>query len=458
MPDSETGINPEEPRVTTPADFKKEVDEFSDEQSKWHADRLAEAKDTGRSLGKTNLPETQESTPTPFEGQLRGMYEARLGLMQQRFNEKLQAWYAMYAKAHREADRTDVEWKRIKDEQRQYVDEKEADRLENIKRTYAEKYEPLRDQRDAVVQSQMNEAEEKINVMRLKHGRQFPNAMMTNPWVYFFILGVIGACEFPLNAFVFGVVGASQAITYLMASSLVLAIPVAAHFAGTFLKRRAERPINILLFSVITLLIVGLSYLMGQLRCAYMVSTTGNPCNEQLEILFVVLNVILFGLGVLLAYAHHDESREFEQAWIAWERAKFIFDERMPAVQALIEAAQEQMQRNRSKLGEEVAADLKAINDMEIMAQQNRTNAIATYDSALETLTGLERIIRSNFQEAISAFQNSNLAARTNHAQPKSFSPDYFRPLPKHYENMAEVNPNPENEPNPMDSRADVEN
>ena len=143
---------------------------------------------------------------------------------------------------------------------------------------------------------------------------------MPNQWSYFSCLAVLGACEFPLSAFVFAVVGGNANVWSMLAVPFVIAIPIAAHFAGRLLKRRAERRINLALFIVISLSLVFLFWYFGEaaflsVGCdeRFRVTSFGpSPCDEGLVSSFVLLNLILFGLAVCLAYVHHDQKGKTE--------------------------------------------------------------------------------------------------------------------------------------------------
>ena len=81
MPENRTPSETEGPTVLTPSDFYKEVAGFSNEYQEWHEKQIEHAKEQGRQLGSTNVPHEDETAPTPYEGQLRGLYQHHLPII-----------------------------------------------------------------------------------------------------------------------------------------------------------------------------------------------------------------------------------------------------------------------------------------------------------------------------------------------------------------------------------------
>jgi hypothetical protein len=138
---------------------------------------------------------------------------------------------------------------------------------------------------------------------------------MKNQRLYFLSLVLIGLLEIPLNGTTFIPMDGSTTEQMLMVLTLAVGLPVAAHFAGRAWKRRAENRRNRWIAIVTTVYIVGLCVLLGELRESYLMEFgISSPAEAQISaLLMVVISVLLYGVGTILAYSAHDSNPDMEE-------------------------------------------------------------------------------------------------------------------------------------------------
>ena len=417
------------------SESKKFQGGFEDE----HAKRKQRATDEGTRFGLTNSPTPDEEVPSPVESQLQNEYQKDIGALSVRFGPDLETYHVSVVNVEEQQSRSPEEWQVVRDKEAKENEQRKADAMHELEEDHARNRRQLKDEIDGE-QKILNLAEQKLTAEKAKCKREYPDvAFKSSKWYLGFLLA-IGLSEFPMNQFVFAVAGENRILTILMALSLVVAIPLASHFGGLYLKRRREEAINLGIFVGLTLGIGALAYFMGELREDYMEQVSGE-FTALSKYLFVVLNVLLYGLGVLLAFAHHDSSRGFEQAWKTWEGVKSTFDEKSPRVKEELQDELDRYGSTRGKIEAAYQARILEIGDLESNVGIALRDAKASYDSCLKVLKGIEDVICSSYQGSVNAFRSSNLANRENHRLPMSFKVDP-RPLKKEFAKYRELDPN----------------
>src|SRR5881296_3680184 len=108
----------------------------------------------------------------------------------------------------------------------------------------------------------------------------------------------LGIGEFPLNTVVFRLFGEPEYLTYVMASTLAITIPLLGMFIGIHLRHSIPRPVGNILVGVLTPVAVGAAlFSISILRNAYIFSQGGAPSlssQDQLGYSLFALNTLVF--------------------------------------------------------------------------------------------------------------------------------------------------------------------
>ena len=410
------------------------------ELSSRHDALMARAKDQGRISGSINAPPVSQEEPYPFEGELWAKYQQQVAELSQLAQPLLEGYHAEHSKVEQNLGRTDSEWKALAAEVLEDLEHNTRERRERTQERHQHRLDVIDDEIDTQIQAPFNVAQERLRDESDKVGRQFLDIWFKSSWLYVLFLGLIGLAEFPLNLKVFENFREGVTSTMLMAASLVLAIPLAAHFAGLSLKRRKERGINWAFFIILSGMIVALSVYAGLLRSEYVATLTdyNDPINMPT---FVLIAVLLFTVGLLLAYGHYDESSQFQSAWEKFDRAEAEFQRQKPEYEELRRKERDRYGDQRNAIDQEYSAAKHKIDAMESNAVNERFALAALHDSTLAVLVATETQCQARYVEAVMRFRTINLQARRNHAEPACFKSDP-RPLELLFDDYAELDHN----------------
>jgi len=396
---------------------------FRSELSSRHDGLMARAKDQGRVSGSTNAPPAAQEEPYPFEMELRANYQQHVAELGQLAQPLLEGYHAEYSRVEQSLERTDSEWKTLEAEALEALDHNSRERRERTQERHQNRLEVIDDEIDTQIQSPFNLAQERLKDESDKVGRQFLDIWLKSSWVYVLFLALIGIAEFPLNLKVFENFREGVTSTMLMALSLVLAIPLAAHFSGLSLKRRKERGINWAFFIILTGMIVALSVYAGLLRSEYIATLTdyNDPINMPTS---VSIAALLFTVGLLLGYGHYDESSQFQSAWEKFDRAESEFRRQKPEYEQMRRKELDRYGDERMGIDQEYSATKNKIDSMESADVNKRFELEALHDSTLAVLVATETQCQARYVEAVMRFRTVNLQARWNHAEPACFKRD----------------------------------
>ena len=145
------------------------------------------------------------------------------------------------------------------------------------------------------------------------------DAMIVFPPVFHWILiAFLAVGEFPLNTVVFRLFGEAEYMTYIMASTLALIIPLIGVFIGVHLRHAIPRRVGNVLIGVLTPLVVAATlYAVSLLRNTYItsqMSSTGTQMilpegNQMAYALFALNALVFFGATVASYFAHDPDER-----------------------------------------------------------------------------------------------------------------------------------------------------
>lgn len=139
------------------------------------------------------------------------------------------------------------------------------------------------------------------------------DALIVFPRVFHWaLIAFLAIGEFPLNTVVFRLFGESEYLTYVMASTLAITIPLIGVFIGVHIRHTVPKQIGNLLIGVLTPLIVGATlYAVSLLRNTYITSQfsgSGQVSSEgnQMAYALFALNALVFFAATVGSYFAHD--------------------------------------------------------------------------------------------------------------------------------------------------------
>ena len=127
---------------------------------------------------------------------------------------------------------------------------------------------------------------------------------------------VIG--EFPLNTVVFRLFGEPEFLTYVMASTLAITIPLLGMFIGLHLRLSIPRLAGNILVGILTpLAVTAALFAISVLRGAYITTQTSatgalTTSPDQIEFVLFALNILVFFAALVSSFFAHDPDEKLD--------------------------------------------------------------------------------------------------------------------------------------------------
>ena len=401
-----------------------EVGEFMAGLDGPHEERVGRARGTGDRFGGVNAPSSDQAhQPSPEACLLQPYLQDRAALVA-KFGPRLDAAYAAAAADARELGESSDEWRQETNGQVEALERDRDGRISVEATIHARELNALEGFINDQIQAPFNAVKNRLSLLQQDLSRTRPNIWLKSTRWYFALLALIGLCEAPLNAVVFEALGVDRLERYLMASMLVLAIPLAAHVVGLTLKRRHAQGnylVNVAVAGGVTMLVVVLSYDMAQLRVDYVEGTTGLATSPAL---FMTLSVLLYVIGSLLSYGHHDESAEFEALWREYVTAETHYRAEKAAAENRRLALIEGHEVTCRGIADKCSSGIDTWRNRRSTVAESHRETVAYHNAMLAALKGAELYIHNQCLETIQTFRAYNIQARRHQEEPVCFRPD----------------------------------
>ncbi len=144
------------------------------------------------------------------------------------------------------------------------------------------------------------------------------------PYMYHLLLILFLAIgEFPLNVIVFRLFGEPEYLTFVMASTLALTIPLLGLFIGIHMRQSIPRTAGNVLIGLLIPAAVGAAlYAISMLRNTYIVSQVSTSAavagnQENLAYSLLALNTLVFCGALVSAFFAHDPDEDLDHSWNA---------------------------------------------------------------------------------------------------------------------------------------------
>jgi len=125
---------------------------------------------------------------------------------------------------------------------------------------------------------------------------------------YYFILLLIGICEFAVNIVVFRILGENTVFTGLMAIVIFIGLPLVGHHVGKSLKHGWQSLTDWILYPVEIIITAGGLIAFAVVRRDYIANTGQNFLSINVAVwTFIALNLLLFVGAVVASYMAHDK-------------------------------------------------------------------------------------------------------------------------------------------------------
>lgn len=178
----------------------------------------------------------------------------------------------------------------------------------------------------------------------------------------------LGIGEFPLNTVVFRLFGEPEYLTYVMASTLAITIPLIGVFIGTHLRHSIPRTVGNILIGVLTPIAVGAAlFAVSVLRNTYIFSqfaaaTPVSASQEKLAYALFALNVLVFFAAMVASFFAHDPDEKldmFHRPLVSLDRKRNAVREKLfrigTEINGEIQQAKSQIEQARALTNERVA-------------------------------------------------------------------------------------------------------
>jgi hypothetical protein len=269
---------------------------------------------------------------------------------------------------------------------------------------------------------QLELAESRYNTFYEKYGRG-PIVYIPH-WFYVIIAFAIFAGEIPLNALVFEIFGENQVMTWVMATIIGMAVPVAAHFIGIKFREHPDglNWANVFKGAAGLLVIVAALYGLSLMRVTYLgenqeaLGLTDDLVASSFQ--FFWLNVAVLGAAIMIAYLSHDPAPGFQQSlhelYAARKRVSRLERDRLKNLKG--------SRYRKLKMVQSADEDLRDGHHKVILLKGH-------YDMYLKEGQQLEKQCLQGLRHDIEVYRRENLQARPDGQRPRSFSIELEFPL-----------------------------
>lgn len=249
-----------------------------------------------------------------------------------------------------------------------------------------------------------------LNKNRVK--RHIPLNKFKSSILYYALLIFIGICEVPLNKVIFQRFGESDNVTFIMAGTLAIAVPVLAHFIGLFWRQRSEMREYFWKAIIFTVAFLVTNFGLGLFRANVLneiVARAGKEVTTQdlyLNIgIFVGITTILFIIGVIAAYLRHDPSFSLEHSYKEMVKAEKVKNEEWERFRKVEKEVEDNTLTFKTKAHERYDKALNKILDIPNKAIESYDRAKTNYKLVHETAIGLENQIQAEYAYIANSLQ-----------------------------------------------------
>ena len=419
---------------------------FHDELKVKQQKRLNAAAQQGITEGGQGLPHSDQEHPPAYQTGLHALCEQDLVLMKSRFGATLQTKYADITAAEQKLARSSAVWKSETDELLHTLKDEIRVKESAAEQAYRGKETLLVDILHNQIAKPYNQVLTKLNELRAKLEREVLDTWLDNSVLYATLLALIGLSEYPLNLIVFSGLRLNVWDTIMLSGTLVIAIPLAAHFTGVSWKRRAEKGShNIWIAILCVAAVIALSWYIGEQRYLYVTEAETSISDEAARVsrwILFGLSLLLYGLATLLSYGFHDRDAALQSITQEHKKAKKKYDKEHPPREAELNELTAAHSANLAAISSASLVRQEEIRERRNKLESTLTELRGSYDARLVDLKATEKFIENLYVQLVKHYQSQNVIARPNHGEPVSFNVP-LRGFDGYFAALAELDPNP---------------
>lgn len=225
------------------------------------------------------------------------------------------------------------------------------------------------------------------------------------------VIIILMGMEFPFTSIIFNLFGEARFLTYIMAASVCIAIPLIAHFVGVFLKKGFQKHKYWIvgLFAIILLSLIGISYWRAEyLQISEIQNILHLKLSSSMAIFtFLMASIIIFVVAMLLSHSAHPRDP------VTYRNIKWRFAE-----------AFNNLKKSGASLRDIEVEYQRAVNKLELITSLREQS----FDKQIDKIPE----IRNRCETHIRAYTKINLRCRLKNEYPECLKrKPVFEPLPK---------------------------
>ena len=210
--------------------------------------------------------------------------------------------------------------------------------------------------------------------------------------------------------------------TYILSGLLVMAIPLVSHYSGICFKQYEETPKYKYHLLFILPLIVGFSIALSILRSNYIFIVLKVVQDINDKITFIGLSIILFVVGIIVSFLHHDKNQELVEEYNTFNDEQNIYDKSIKNIEQKLSNAREKHLVEIKNIDSTYEIEKSRIESTIPDCNKKRLDMITYHDRVLSSFRALEKRVNANYLECLNRYREKSLRNRkNNNLQPISW-------------------------------------
>ena len=408
-------------KIVKSYDFSVKQKELKDELNERHEKRLDLYEVQGANDGVLNVPGVDDESVSEIEHEIRNAYKSDLKMIEQRGRPLLDEPHVKLKQLNEKKSLLTSNIDSVAEKEIKIVQERKKTRLGEADKNNELNKKDIGDQK-RMIELKWQEAQKDFKKVTDKIGRKQIVNYIKPAWVEWLILVFLGLCEIPLNYTVFINFMLPKKETYILSGLLVIAVPILAHHAGICWRQYEESKKYIYHLFIVVPLMIGLNIAVGILRTDYIADLPNVAPPELTNTLtFIMLSNILFLVGVIISFLHHDKSQELTVAVKSYKKNEREYARK---IAPLLELEREEQSKYMSlvrQIEEEYNEEKQRIDSLVPDIEKKIVDTVGLYDSILNVFKALEKEVDANYMVCISRYRAANQRSRSNKARPHSW-------------------------------------
>ncbi|MDP8219337.1 MAG: hypothetical protein P9M03_11505 [Candidatus Theseobacter exili] len=425
-------------------DMDKYYNDLKSKYDQKHNERLPKFREEGKKDGEMNLPNLNDETPSNVESTIKAEYQGEIAELFKDGKPALDGPHAQYQEVKENIDFIKLNVDEYKARKKKLAREKFDAEIQYLNEHRSNELEKTEDERNKIL-SKWHTAQDEYKEVTTEVGRDRPIIHIKPAWLVWGLLILLGICEIPLNYTVFANFYLPNIETFILAGLLVIAVPILSHFSGIFLKQSGETKAYIFYFIIVFLVMVALSIAVGMLRTDYINTVIGasSTSNQSVNtVTFILLSLLLYIVGIIISYFHHDKSQLLAISYKDFQKAKVHYEESILPWNEMIVNVNAEFSKNKKELENGLQKRYEEIENKLPEKEHELMQIASLYDKILNTFIALERIVYENYNKCIGEYRTENHRHRNNHQRPISWTEPKDKDFIFYFEGMPELDPN----------------